>query len=360
MFNFNQLKQVHIEITSRCQASCPMCSRNHHGGQENPNLKISDWTFNDFQQVFDTILLKQLSGIYFCGNFGDPIMNDGLPEMCNHVAQHTNNIEVRIHTNGSARNKIWWANLAKSLPSNHVVIFGIDGLEDTHHLYRVGTNFNKIIENAQAFIQAGGIAEWVFIKFKHNEHQVEQARLMAQQVGFQRFSVKNSIRFITGDKFEVLDKTGNVSYYLEPPSENKITFIDKNLINRIDSWLDDIEIDCYVQKNKEVYMNANKQLFPCCFIASTPYNYSSPDSIMTPLRARALEEYNKLVSELGIIDLTKRHVKDIIDSPSWQTVWQQYWNDKALLVCAKTCGKSKQDKFSKPSDQIIERVNFNE
>lgn len=39
MFNFQDLKQVHLEITTRCQASCPMCSRNYHGGLDNPNLK---------------------------------------------------------------------------------------------------------------------------------------------------------------------------------------------------------------------------------------------------------------------------------------------------------------------------------
>ena len=40
MFKFNELKTVHLEISTRCQASCPMCPRNYHGGLENPNLKI--------------------------------------------------------------------------------------------------------------------------------------------------------------------------------------------------------------------------------------------------------------------------------------------------------------------------------
>lgn len=360
MFPFNQLKQVHIEITSRCQASCPMCSRNYHGGLPNPNLKISDWSFSEFQQVFDNVLLAQLSGLYFCGNFGDPIINDELIDMCQYVTTNAGHIEVRIHTNGSARSKEWWQLLAKSLPKNHVVIFGLDGLEDTHHLYRVGTNFKKIVENAQAFIQAGGTAEWVFIKFKHNEHQTEQARQLATEIGFHRFSVKNSIRFLTGDKFEVLDKDGNVKYNLQPPSKNKITFIDRNLVNRVDSWLEEVEIDCYVQKNKEVYMDAHRNLFPCCFLASTPYNYAHPGSIMEPLKTRALEEYNNLVSDIGVLDLTKKHTKDIIDSNEWQTLWNRYWSQKQLLVCAKTCGKSKKDAFSKPADQIIERVNLNE
>ena len=36
MFKFDQLEIVQVEITNRCQASCPMCPRNIHGGIENP------------------------------------------------------------------------------------------------------------------------------------------------------------------------------------------------------------------------------------------------------------------------------------------------------------------------------------
>jgi DNA-3-methyladenine glycosylase I len=32
-------------------------------------------------------------------------------------------------------------------------VFGIDGLADTHSIYRVGTDYHKIIENAKAFIK---------------------------------------------------------------------------------------------------------------------------------------------------------------------------------------------------------------
>ena len=67
-------------------------------------------------------------------------------------------------------------NLASIMRKPDKVIFAIDGLEDTNHLYRVNTNFNKIMENAKAFINAGGIARWDFIAFAHNEHQIEEAK----------------------------------------------------------------------------------------------------------------------------------------------------------------------------------------
>lgn len=169
MFNFKDLKDIHLEITNRCQASCPMCSRNVHGGLENPLIKNNDWTINDFKHIMSSEVLRQITGFYFCGNFGDPIINNDLIEMCQYSTGTNPDLYIRIHTNGGARNKQWWKDLAKALPPSHNVIFAIDGLADTHSLYRVGTDFNKVLENAKAFINAGGTAEWAFIKFKHNE-----------------------------------------------------------------------------------------------------------------------------------------------------------------------------------------------
>ena len=126
MFSFQELNQVHLEITTRCQASCPMCSRNYHGGLDNPNLKLADWTFNDFQKIFNDELIDQLSGVYFCGNFGDPIINKDLQKMCLYLTDKKHTMSVRIHTNGSAQSINWWNNLPSCLPKDHVVVFGID------------------------------------------------------------------------------------------------------------------------------------------------------------------------------------------------------------------------------------------
>ena len=46
--------------------------------------------------------------------------------------------------------------------------FAIDGLEDTNHIYRRNTDWVKIVQNATAYIAAGGRAEWDFIVFAHN------------------------------------------------------------------------------------------------------------------------------------------------------------------------------------------------
>lgn len=367
MFKFNELKTVHLEISTRCQASCPMCPRNWHGGMENPYLPIADWSYEDFVKVFDKETLEQIITIYFCGNFGDPIMNDHLINMCQYVKDMAPHMDVRIHTNGGARSRRWWQALYQALPEKHVVIFALDGLEDTHSLYRIGTKYENVVRNATYFIEEGGKAEWVFIKFKHNEHQVEEAERRSQDIGFERFTVKNTTRFVGEDKFAVYDKEGNTQYYLEPPSDNKVTFITPEQIRNYKTVLANSEIECYVQNNKEIYIDAQKKVFPCCFLASAPYNYrletlpydeSNTLSIVRHIKYQQLEQYDNLVNSLGGIEnlsAVDRSIKEIIDDDKWQDAWDVYWNEKKLITCARVCGKMI-DNFSKPIDQFVKRV----
>ena len=355
MFNFDQLENIHLEITNRCQASCPMCSRNYHGGLENPLIKNQDWTINDFKHILNSEVLNQINGFYFCGNFGDPIINNDLAEMCSYATDVNPSLEIRIHTNGGARSKDWWKKLAKVLPNKHCVIFAIDGLADTHSLYRIGTDFNKVLENAKAFINAGGTAEWAFIKFKHNEHQQLACEAVATEHGFARFTCKDSARFVATNKFEVLDKKGQLEYYLEPPTGSNITLITQDVIDNYKDIVDASEIDCIVLKQKEIYITAQRNIMPCCFLASTPYNYIHPNDLAKDIRQKIKSQHSSLITDLGNTNALDHSIKDIIDSNSWQTVWHKYWNTHKLITCARTCGVNK---LSKPKDQFIQRENL--
>jgi len=353
MFKFNQLENIHLEITNRCQASCPMCSRNIHGGLENPLIKNQDWTITDFKQILTTEVLQQLKGFYLCGNFGDPIINNDLIDMCSYSRDINPNLNIRLHTNGGARNTDWWKKLAKAMPKYHNVIFAIDGLADTHSLYRVGTSFNKVLENAKAFIAAGGTAEWAFIKFKHNEHQQLAAETLAKTHGFARFTYKDSARFVATEKFPVYDQDGNTTRYLEPPTGSKINLITQDVIDNYKDIVDTSEIDCYVTQTKEIYIDAYKKIMPCCFLASIPYNYAAANDATKPIRLEIEQQYADLINDLGNTNALEHTVQSVIDSDAWQTVWHKYWGTEKLITCARTCGVNK---LSKPKDQFIKHT----
>lgn len=350
MFNFDQLHQIHLEITNNCQASCPMCNRNINGGLDNPLIKIRSWSLDEFKTVMTPELLDQVDNYYFCGNFGDPILNNELIDMCAYSSAVAPTTSIAIHTNGGARNTEWWSSLAKSLPTNHKVVFALDGLEDTHSLYRVGTDFNKVVENATAFIQAGGTAEWVFIKFKHNEHQVADAQALSIELGFKSFVLKNSSRFILEPRVDVLNKQGNITHYIEPATDVTLKFIDKKVIEAYKDVVSSSIISCKSKHEKEVYIDAYGDVLPCCWLAIVPYTHIDIDDAFE-VRTEMLNQHHKLKDKLGNINSFTRSVKDIIESNEYQTSWEEYWTTNKLITCARTCGINTD--FARPRDQIV-------
>lgn len=350
MFKFNELKQIHLEITNNCQASCPMCNRNINGGQDNPLIKIRSWSLAEFKNIMTPEVLNQLDSYYFCGNFGDPILNNDLIDMCQYSKDISPNTSVVIHTNGGARNTEWWTQLAATLPKNHRVVFALDGLADTHHIYRIGTKFEDVIKNAKAFIHAGGNAEWVFIKFKHNEHQVEQAQLLSKNIGFQQFTLKNSNRFMLEPSVKVVDRKGNTTHYIEPATDVPLKFIDKKIINAYKEIVSRSIISCKSKHEKEIYIDVYGEVLPCCWLAIVPYSYINPDDALE-VRIEMLAQHHELVNSLNDINAFTKSVKDIIESNEYQTAWDDYWTTNKLIVCARTC--SINTDFAKPGDQIV-------
>lgn len=328
-----------------------MCNRNIDGGLDNPLIKIHNWSFDEFKTIMSPEVLGQIESYYFCGNFGDPILNNDLIKMCAWSKITAPTVRVAVHTNGGARNTDWWRTLAQALPDDHRVVFALDGLEDTHHLYRVGTKYETVIENAKAFIDAGGKAEWVFIKFKHNEHQVEEAQRRSIELGFKSFVLKNSSRFILEPRVKVVDRTGELMHYIEPATETPLKFIDKKIIDAYKQIVDNSVIECKVQREKEVYIDAYGDLFPCCWLASVPYTYLDPDDALE-VRSEMLKQHHEMVASLGDINTKTRSIKSIVNSDEYQTVWNAYWTTNKLITCARTCGDGN---FAKPKDQIVKQ-----
>ena len=360
MFNFKDLSNLHLEITSNCQASCPMCVRNIHGGVVNPNLQITSWSLEDFKQILSSEVLNQIDGFYFCGNFGDPLLNPYLIDMIEYASIQNPNLYIRVHTNGSLRNKKWWKDLAAVMPKYSLVIFALDGLEDTHHIYRIGTDFLKIIENAKTYIDQGKDAEWAYIKFKHNEHQVSAARRLARELGFKNFSVKNSSRWVGTSKFQVYDKQGNVLYYLEPAESTNLQFLKPEMLKHYKEIVASSSIECQSIEKKEIFIDAAKNVYPCCFIGQLASDYQI-NHIPNEIRLEINNQYLELVQKLGGLDslnAVKYSIKEILMSEPYQTVYKEYWDKKGLITCARQCGKSNFN-FAKSKDQWTESIKLN-
>ena len=363
MYKYNEIKVLHLELSSNCQAKCPMCARNYHGGLENPLLPIKDIDLALFLHAVPAELIAQLDKITMCGNFGDPLLNNDLIPIIEYIRDSNPNIKLDVHTNGSLRSAAWWKRLAEAMPKDHLVQFGIDGLEDTHVLYRIGTDFNKILENAKTFMAAGGLARWNFITFKHNEHQLETARQMAKDLGFDSFYEKQTSRFIGNPWFDVLDKDGNVTHKLESPSEQKLIFIDRKTVENYREVIKTATVVCEVEKNNSLYIDAQGYVFPCCFIAGVPYTHAIPSQLVYDYRNDAQESLQRLLTRFGgmeYFNLRNYSIQEVIDSEAWQTLWDEAFEKNTLPTCARTCGKFPEPVVSQCRDQFVDLDEFNE
>ena len=103
-----------------------------------------------------------------CGNLGDPVIAQDPLEVMDYHAVKIPNIWLSMNTNAGAKKPEWWRELAKTIGQNGHVIFSLDGLKDTNHLYRQNVNWDICMDSAEAFINAGGRARWDYLIFGLN------------------------------------------------------------------------------------------------------------------------------------------------------------------------------------------------
>lgn len=351
---FDTVIDMHVEITNRCNAACPMCARNNLGGKTKEDLVLDEWSSSDIDLIFCS-QFPNLQNVMFCGTHGDPCVAENTLYAMERI-RSTTDATIEFYSNASLRTSSWWADLGSMLNrskpdhkhyrKNDLAIFSIDGLEDTNHLYRRNTNFQKIIENARAFINAGGIARWDFIVFKHNEHQVEDAQTFAKKLGFKQFRVRKTSRFDYSpdgpEKWRVLNKNGDIEYYLEPPGDqyrNPESKIFEKLTNEhgsIVSYYDNAEINClYKNTFNRLYVNAYAEVYPCCFVGND--RYGGKNDIVSDTRKKVFEKY-----DADFNSLRKHTWQDILNHP-WLSLelmrgWETDLEGGKLMRCSRTCG----------------------
>ena len=327
---------LELEITTNCNASCPQCTRNFYGGPKWPTLPLTSVNLDWLKEKLPIEFLTQLKVIRFCGTYGDPCVH---PDMLN-IVQWLKSVtaaDIVINTNGGIRNVAWWAELANILTGNNDrVVFGIDGLEDTNHLYRRGVKWSKLMQNVTAFNSAGGKSVWQFLPFKHNQHQVDAAKQLASEMGFTDFLLKRTTRFVD-KKHELTNKTtvvdGKKIYFIEPPTDPSL--INPGYINFNKENYSTVPIECTAKKFAMIYIGADGYVFPCGFLADRLYGFE----------AEQHKDYyglQHLFAEAGgpnAANLNYTSLVEILDGPWFNTLESSWTNSNRLERCAHQCGK---------------------
>ena len=169
---------------------------------------------------------------------------------------------INIHTNGGCRNPKFWTELGTVLDgTHHNVSFSIDGLEDTHGIYRIGVDYHKAVKHLQSFLDAGGKGIWKFIQFDWNKHQVEQARQRAKDMGCHRFQVSTNV---CDDRY-----TGETLCFCK---QNKKKQVSKFVSGDWDAgYLEPVEwdnIDTKCMTEQGIFIDIEGRILPCCMYYS--------------------------------------------------------------------------------------------
>lgn len=238
----DDIKVLHLELTTRCQASCPQCAR------MDPDSGYSqdhDLSLKKVQELFSEDFVKQLDKMFACGNFGDPVAAKDCIAIFRWFRQVNPNITLGLNTNGGLRDTQFWMQLGELLRGElDYCVFSIDGMASSNDVYRRGVMWHRVILNAETFIKNGGRAHWDMLVFKHNEHHVEHCREHARKLGFVRFRTKVSSRF----------EERPVAFLEPPKGYQPITH--------------DGPISCHAKQERSIYVAATGDILPCCFIGS--------------------------------------------------------------------------------------------
>lgn len=280
------LNIINLEFTDYCNAACPMCSRfKWDGTLYKEKVNSNHNTLQTLKKHIPIEIIKQLKRFYSVGTYGDPVMNPECAEIYRWVRENNPNCELSMHSNGGARDTDFWKQIADI--GVHVV-FGIDGLEDTNHLYRKNVKWNRLVSNVESFIHHGGQASWKYLIFKHNQHQIEEARQMSVEMGFKEFFAQytdrwKSSNWITGELMDV-DRWSAGDYYLEKPdmqADPKNPMRVK--VYEVEEFNMQKKIVCQMASNSnfEVYIRANGDVQPCCMLGDLDV-HQSKDIISDP------------------------------------------------------------------------------
>ena len=171
-----------IDTTNICQLKCPLC----HTGKGTIHRDQGVMNYELFTGVVDQI--KHSCVWLTLYNWGEPFLNQRIHEYIEYA--HNQKIATIISSN---LNKPLTTEMAEQVVRSglDVMIVSLDGVtQDVYEIYRVAGHLNRVLDNLQLLDDTKRrlgsktpYVEWQFIVMKHNEHQLDEARALAGNLG---------------------------------------------------------------------------------------------------------------------------------------------------------------------------------
>lgn len=250
-----------MDICNFCNLRCPLCDT----GRQQLMRKQSMMTFDDFVTLFAKVEPYALEVCLY--NWGEPFLNRDVFRIIEHVSTHN------VGTNLSSNFSLVFSDeqLEEIVRSGlEYLIVSLDGTsQDVYEMYRRRGKFDRVTDNVRRLLAIRARlgsrtpeVEWQFIVFQHNEHQRDEARRMAKEIGFDRLRFASpGMPYVDMFNVELADQfmPANPDFWQYNPA----------LIQEKD-YIDE-QICHYLYRTAAI--NADGGVTPCCFLHNQKHDF---------------------------------------------------------------------------------------
>tara|TARA_Y100000310_G_C20619620_1_gene782549 strand:- start:58 stop:1074 length:1017 start_codon:yes stop_codon:yes gene_type:complete len=247
--------KICIELTNRCNLNCPFCLV----GQQDQKESVDHDSIEREMSGMDMELCKKI--ITSARDFGlkevnltfqgEPLMfkRTNFIKLVKFIKQ--NGLKAIVYTNGLLLDRDYSRKIIKA--GLDECRFSVDGItQDVYALNRVGGKYSQVYQNMKDIVQVAQEEKsaikliWQFIAMRNNEHQIDEARLIANKIGI-KFEVKTFAASVP----ELVPKDSKYQRTLKPPPCHDI------YRQVMVYWNGDVVPCCYDLEGLEIMGNLN-------------------------------------------------------------------------------------------------------
>lgn len=253
-----------VDIGNVCNLRCPLCPTGY-GGLERPQGLMR---LPEFEKVLEKIKPYAIEVVLH--NWGEPFLNPDFLDIVRAAKAARLGTATSTNLNLVHRGRDFLHQVVDS-GLDHLVA-SIDGTtQEVYETYRrkgdldhVLTNLRELVNYKRSQDKATPIIEWQFLVMKHNEHQMDEARRLADEIGVDR------LRFTgAGLPFDDLANTTLGAQWL--PENPQYRGYDPAIINDRSYLYDEKCFYLY----RAMTVNPSGEVAPCCAIHHSKWDFGN-------------------------------------------------------------------------------------
>lgn len=188
------MKTVNLDITHKCTLQCSGCNRQ----VKDYKYERKEITLEEFSKICD-----YFEKVILCGQVSDPIFHTNFVEILKMA--HDKNVFVEVHTAASHRSEYQYEQFFKA-NTNAKWYFGIDGLPQDSHKYRIGQDGEYLFSIMILAKNMGLDVVWQYIIFDYNKDDVFEAAIQAKGYGLKFDTVQSTRRKDVNQEYNFIPK----------------------------------------------------------------------------------------------------------------------------------------------------------